>query len=147
MLVMHLSRLFSLVGTLVEAVMVQAASAGVVRQVSRRLHVVVSHFAETIAGRLDAAPLALPVQVVLVGVCMQVFSDVTSVCREVHVALSHFAASFVGMVDVPPYVPVHVVAVGSCMQFFKVVTSAVVVVQVVPSHFAASVVGSVSDPP
>ena len=71
-LVMHLSRLFSLVGTLVDAVMVQAASAGVVKQVCRRVHVVVSHFAATVAGRLPVPPFVLAVQVVLVGVCIHV---------------------------------------------------------------------------
>ena len=67
---MHLSTLVSLTGTLVESVMVQAASAGVVMHVCRRLHVVVSHLAATVAGKLDAAPFALVVQVVLRGVCI-----------------------------------------------------------------------------
>lgn len=147
MLVMHLSRLFTLVGTLVDAVIVHDASAGVVRQVSRSVHFVASHFAATVAGRLEVAPFALLVQVALVGVCIQAFRDVTSVCSNVQVAVSHFAANFVGIVVVPPYVPVQVVVVGSCMQFFNVVISVLIVVQVEESHLAASVVGSVADPP
>ena len=70
MLVIHLSRLFNLVGTLVDAVIVHAASAGVVIQVSRSVHVDVSHLAATVAGKLDAAPFALDVHVEEVGVCI-----------------------------------------------------------------------------
>ena len=44
MLVMHLSRLLTRAGRLVDSVMVQAPSAGVVIQVSRREHTDPSHF-------------------------------------------------------------------------------------------------------
>ena len=72
MLVMHLSSWFSLVGTLVAAEMVQEASAGVVRQLVRRVQVDWSHLADKEAGRDPVPPLPEPVQLAVVGCCMHV---------------------------------------------------------------------------
>jgi len=83
------------------------------------------------------------VQVVSVGVAMQLSRLVTLVVSVAHVVDVHLELNTDGNI-VPSeseYVPVQAVAVGSLKHFLTTSRSEVRVVHVVPSHFDASTVG------
>lgn len=113
-------------GRLVEtALIVQVLSSGVVIQVVNKA---------TLSGRLSEPPMSSPVQLVSVGVCMQLFKaetlvskESTSVCMEEHVDVEHLRSNTDGKADEELYVVVQEESEGSERQAFAVVRSETVV--------------------